>query len=69
MQKIKVGLLTMSDGREHLHQEYLPITSRYQDEIAKALEASGQYTVVVGGEPIHNNEMAKTQARACARRA
>ncbi len=31
MRKIKIGLLTMSDGREHLNRDYMPITMKYQN--------------------------------------
>lgn len=62
MRKIKVGLLTMSDGREHLNRDYMPITMKYQREIVDALEASGRYEVVAGSGPICTNDMAKQEA-------
>lgn len=62
MDKIKVGLLTMSDGREHLNRDYRPITMKYQSEIIRALEDSGRYEVVAGSEPIASNDMAKREA-------
>ena len=62
MKKIKIGLLTMSDGREHLNEEYRPITMKYQAEIVEALEKSGLYEVVAGSGPINSNQMAKQEA-------
>lgn len=52
----------MSDGREHLHQEYMPITTKYQADIMHALQNSGKYEVIAGSGPIHNNEEAKREA-------
>ncbi len=63
MQKIKLGLLTMSDGREHLHREYMPIMMKYQQDIVSALEASGRYEVVAAEAPLHTNEEAKLAAQ------
>lgn len=37
MKKIKVGLLTMSDGRNYLHAEYEQLNFKKQLEIAQAL--------------------------------
>ena len=63
MKKIKVGVLTMSDGREHLHEAYFPITSKYQQDIVEALQATGQFEVVAGSGPIHSNTIAKEEAK------
>ena len=41
MKRIKIGILTMSDGREYLHEEYEEMNLRYQRDIAAALEAKG----------------------------
>ena len=45
VKRIKIGILTMSDGREYLHEEYEEMNLRYQRDIAAALEATGGYTV------------------------
>ncbi len=63
MRKIKVGLLTMSDGRDHLNESYSPITMKYQQQIADALSAGG-YEVVAGSGPVHTNDMARHEAEA-----
>lgn len=49
MEKIKVGLLTMSDGREYLHQDYIQLNMDYQQEIKEALESTGLFQVTAGG--------------------
>lgn len=63
MKKIKVGILTMSDGREYLHQEYEALNMNYQKEIQDTLEATGLFEVVGGSVPIHTNEEAKREAQ------
>nr|WP_308628492.1 L-fucose/L-arabinose isomerase family protein [uncultured Eisenbergiella sp.] len=60
--KIKVGILTMSDGRIYLHDEYKKLNMQYQDEIARRLEETGEVEVVQGTTPIHTNEEAKKEA-------
>lgn len=51
MNKIRVGILTMSDGREYLHKEYEEMNLGYQRDIAAALEATGAFEVVQDGAP------------------
>ena len=62
MEKIKVGLLTMSDGREYLHQDYIQLNMDYQRDIKEALESTGLFQVTAGDVPIHSNEEAKREA-------
>lgn len=62
MEKIKVGLLTMSDGREYLHQDYIQLNMDYQQEIKEALESTGLFQVTAGDMPLHSNEEAKREA-------
>ncbi len=63
MKKIKVGLLTISDGREYIHNDLLPLNRRYQNEIKQALEATEAVEVVEGEEIIGNNPAAKKEAQ------
>lgn len=63
MEKIKVGILTMSDGREYLHQEYAKLNMDYQKVIQDTLEDTGLFEVVGGEVPIHTNEEAKREAK------
>lgn len=63
MEKIKVGLLTMSDGREYLHEEYAQLNMDYQREIKEALESTGLFEVTAGDVPVHSNEEAKREAK------
>ena len=46
MKKIRVGIMTMSDGRQHIHDDMLAINQQYQKDIATALEATGEIEVI-----------------------
>lgn len=61
MKKIKVGLLTMSDGRIYLHEEYEQLNFTKQHEIAKVLEETGMFEVVEGNRIINSNTVAKEE--------
>lgn len=63
MRKIIVGILTMSDGREYLHQEYEELNFQKQREIAEALESTGDFEVYLGRRIIHTNTEAKKEAQ------
>ncbi len=62
MEKYKVGLLTMSDGRPYLHQTQYEMNMQYQEAIKEALEATGVVEVIAGTAPIHSNAEAKAEA-------
>ncbi len=61
MKKIRVGILTMSDGRQHIHDDMLSVNESYQREIAAALEACGEIEVVQGRKIIHTNNEAREE--------
>ena len=63
MKRIKIGILTMSDGREYLHEEYEEMNLRYQRDIAAALEATGDFEVVQGQCAIHTNAEARAEGQ------
>ena len=63
MDKLKVGILTFSDGREYIHNDLLPVNEAYQDSLARTLEGTGQVEVVPGREIIWNQRLAQTEAR------
>ena len=63
MEKIVVGILTMSDGRKYLHDAFTEINMEYQHGIARALEKTGRFRVVEGTQPLNTNEVAKTEAK------
>jgi len=60
--KIKVGVLTFSDGRDYIHRDLLSINRRYQDELKEELEKTGEVEVIEGGEIISSNATAKNEA-------
>lgn len=63
MKRIKIGILTMSDGREYLHEEYEEMNLRYQRDIAAALEATGDFEVVQAQCAIHTNAEARAEGQ------
>lgn len=62
MGKFRVGILTLSDAREHLHQTHYETNMRYQNILRERLEATGLVEVVCGAHPIHSNQEAKQEA-------
>jgi len=67
MKKIKIGLLTMSDGREYLHQTQFAMNMNYQNNIKSALEGTGFIKVVDGKAPIHTNTEAIEESKRLAK--
>lgn len=63
MRKLKVGILTFSDGRKYIHEDLLETNRRYQRELAEALTATGEIDVVQGREIIWNNVTARSEGR------
>lgn len=68
MRKFRVGLLTFSDGRGHLHERHYDLNMRYQLRIAEALEESGIIEVVQGeviiGDPVSAGNEGRRMRRA-----
>ncbi len=63
VRKTKVGILTFSDGRRYIHEKLVDLNQRYQDRLARTLEATGLVDVVAGQEIIWTPEGAKREAR------
>ena len=63
MRKIKVGILTFSDGRDYIHEELLETNRRYQASLARALRETGRVDVVEGREIIWNQRVAQQEGR------
>lgn len=63
MKKYKVGILTMSDGRKHLHDLQFDMNMAYQHALRDRLEATGLVEVVEGEAPINSNTAAKEQGQ------
>ena len=61
MKKIRVGLLTMSDGRIYLHEEYEQLNFEKQHASAAALTATGLFEVVEGTRIINENTVAREE--------
>lgn len=62
MRAPKVGILTFSDGRPHVHQELLPLTREFQERLARRLRAVG-WEVVTGRDIIWTTDLAKSEGR------
>jgi L-fucose isomerase len=62
MRPPKVGVLTFSDGRPHVHQELLPLTRQFQDRLAGRLRAAG-WEVATGREIVWTTDLAQREAR------
>ena len=58
----RVGILTFSDGRRHVHQELLPLTRSFQEALARRLREEG-WEVVTGREIVWTTDLAKSEAR------
>lgn len=58
----KVGILSFSDGREHVHREVAGIVEGFQERLANRLRAAG-WTVVTGREVVWTVDLARSEAR------
>ena len=63
IRKIKVGILTFSDGRKYIHDTLVELNQNYQNRLAQALEATGLVEDVPGQEIIWNPEGARNEGR------
>src|SRR5438445_13575808 len=62
MRAPKVGILTFSDGRPHVHNELLPLTREFQERLARRLREAG-WDVVTGRDIVWTTDLAKSEAR------
>jgi L-fucose isomerase len=58
----RVGLMTLSDGRRHIHEDLLSLNEGYQRRVAEALRAAG-IEVVEAEEVVWTNEVAGREGR------
>jgi len=63
MQKIKVGILTFSDGREYVNAELRPIIFEFQKELEHALLKSKEIEPIVATEIIWTPDLARREAQ------
>ncbi len=62
MRPPRVGILTFSDGRPHVHQELLPLTQQFQERLAARLRAAG-WEVVTGRDIVWTTDLANSEGR------
>lgn len=60
--KRRVGILTFSDGREYVHKELIDINKKFEDDLAKALESTGEIEVIKADQIVCKSSIAKQQA-------
>src|SRR3989449_2041130 len=58
----KVGILTFSDGRPHVHNELLPLTREFQERLARRLREAG-WEAVMGRHIVWTTGLAKSEGR------
>jgi L-fucose isomerase len=63
MRKIRVGLITFSDGRDYIHEEMLETNWGYQKDISKALSATGYIEVIEARKIINTSEVAVEEGK------
>ncbi len=62
MNKIKVGIMTFSDGRPNVNEELLEINKKFQSSIAKELESTGEIEIIESEDIISKPSLAKKEA-------
>lgn len=60
--KHRIGLLSLSDGRERVHQGLVPVIEKYNDSLVAALEADGEVEVIRAATPLNHPEVARREA-------
>lgn len=63
MRKTKVGIITFSDGRRHIHDSLVDLNRRYQGELARALAATGEVEVVEAEDIVWSARQAGEEGR------
>jgi L-fucose isomerase len=63
MRKIRIGLITFSDGREYIHEEMLETNWTYQKNIAKKLNETGFLEVVEARKIINTSKIAAEEGK------
>jgi L-fucose isomerase len=52
MRKRRVGIITLSDSREFVHNELLEMNKKFQDRLVKTLEATGEAEAVTASDMV-----------------
>jgi L-fucose isomerase len=59
MNMAKVGIITFSDGRKHVHNELLPMNRGFEEKLVKKLQEAGHQVVVADEIPWTNETAVK----------
>lgn len=57
-----IGLLSISDGRERVHNNLVPVINKYNEQLINFLESSGEVELVLGSKPINSPSSAREEA-------
>lgn len=60
----KIGVITFSDGRPHVHQELLAMNLKFQENLVKKLQQEG-HEVIIADEPPWTNQLAVSAGKKC----
>ena len=60
--KHRIGLLSLSDGRERVHEELVPVIEQYNDSLVAVLETTDEVEVIRGSTPLNNPEAARHES-------
>ncbi|MEM3486334.1 MAG: hypothetical protein QXI12_12015, partial [Candidatus Methanomethyliaceae archaeon] len=63
MSKIKVGILTFSDGREGVHAQVHSVCQRFQNLLEQKLRDTGEVEPIVAPEIVGSSESALAQSK------
>ncbi|MGC8611557.1 MAG: fucose isomerase, partial [Athalassotoga sp.] len=61
MEKIKVGIITFSDGRPKVNSDLLEINKRFQSELAKLLQSTNEIEVIEAKEIVSKPSIARSE--------
>lgn len=59
MRKRRVGIITLSDSREFVHNKLLEMNKKFQDRLVKALEATGKVEAITASDIVWKPSLAK----------
>jgi len=60
--KHRIGLLSLSDGRERVHKGLVPVIEQYNDSLVAVLETTDEVEVIRGSTPLNNPEAARHES-------
>ncbi len=62
MKRIKVGIMTFSDGRSNVNEDLMEINKKFQSNLSRTLESTGEIEVIEADEIVSKASLAKKEA-------